>query len=524
MVDKVVGAKKGGGGSSSGGKEDPNTLTTNTVAKGIYLFSEGPTEGLSTGDGKSLFFNDIPLIDNNGNENYHGVSWTFRTGLPDQEVIPGMGSPSNTVNVNTKVTFASPVSVSVVGDYDAVNVTISIPVLEETDTSTGNIHGTSLSYSIDVKTATGSFVTVFTEDLVSQKTTSEWTKTYRIELPPGGSPWTVRLNRLTADSSTVNIVNDIYFASYGLIVNGKFNYRNSCILGLQLVAKEFQNQVPTVKAKIKGIKLWVPQNYDPILRTYATVGPGTSGGIWDGTFKSAWSNNPAWIYYDLLINNRYGLGQDFDPDNSITTTFIDKWSLYTIAQFCDGMVSDGFGGLEPRYTINIQITDKQEAYDLLQQIVSVMNGMIYFSAEQIVAVADMPTEADDIFTQADVVQGIFEYSGTALKTRHSAVVSYYNDPNNLYKRSAVVYEDAELIDEIGYRSIEINNFGCTSRAQALRTAKWLLHTEKNQTQTITFKTGHKGGFLTPGQVVKVFDDYKAGQRKGGRILAIEPGP
>jgi predicted phage tail protein len=521
-IANLTGNKKSGssGSSSTGSTEDPNTLITNTVAKAVYLFSEGPVDGLSTGDGQSLYFNDVPLIDSNGNNNYQGVSWTFREGLPDQDVIPGFGSPTNVVPVGTKVTTGSPQAVEIAGNYDAVNVTVSIPTLVHSDATTGKLTGTDLSYSIQVKTATGSYVTVFTENFFQQKTTSEYQKTYRVELPPGGSPWTVRLVRNTADSTSSSTQNDLFFGSYGLVVSGKFSYRNSCILGLQLIAKDFGNQVPSVKCKIKGIKVWVPTNYDPIARTYATEGDGTSSGIWDGTFKSAWTNNPIWIYHDLLINNRYGLGQDFNPQDNPESAYVDKWSLYTIAQFCDGMVYDGFGGQEPRYTVNIQITDKQEAYDLLQSIISTVNGMIYFSAEQVVAVADMPAQVTDIYSQADVQNGIFEYSGTALKTRHSAIISYFNDPNNLYKRSSVVYEDADLINEIGYRVLEINNFGCASRAQAMRSAKWLLHTEKNQTQTITFKAGQRAGFLTPGEVIKIFDDYKAGQRKGGRILSV----
>lgn len=500
--------------------EDPNTLTANSVAKSVYLFSEGPVEGLSTGDGKSIYFNDIPLIDSLGVTNFHGVAWTFREGLPDQDIIPGMGSPVSTSSVGTKVTVASPVSVSVTGDYDAVNVTISIPTLTTVD-SKGQLKGTDLSYSIEVKTAVGSFVTVVTENLVKQKTTSEWQKTYRIELPSGGSPWTVRLNRITADSASVDTQNDLYFASYGTIVNGKFNYRNSAILGIQFNAKEFQNEIPVVKAKIKGVKVWVPTNYDPVTRVYATSGTGTSGGIWDGTFKAAWTDNPIWIYNDLIINNRYGLGQDFNPSDIAETAFVDKWALYTISEFCDELIDNGYGGTEPRYTLNIQITDKQEAYELLQQIISVVNGMIYFSGEQIVAISDIPAGLDDIYSQADVVEGIFEYSGTSLRTRHSAVVAYWNDPLNLYKRSSVVWEDSTLIDKLGYKVAEINLFGCTSRGQALRASKWLLETEKTQTQTVTFKTGQRGGFLTPGNIIKVFDDYKAGERRGGRILSYE---
>lgn len=517
----IKGQKKGGGGGASA-KEDPNTLTTDTVGKGIYLFSEGPVEGLSTGDGKSIYFNDVPIVDGNGTANYQGVSWTFRNGLPDQDWIPGYTSATSGVPVGEKVTASTPVVRTITGDYDAVNVTIAIPTLAQLDTENGNLKGTNLSYAIEVKTNVGSWVTVHDVALYNQKTTVEWQKTYRCDLPAGGSPWQVRVRRITPDSTSVNLNNDLYFGAYATVVDGKFNYRNSCVMGIQFNAKLFQNSVPTVKAKIKGIKCWVPTNYDPIAKTYATSGPGTSSGIWDGTFKAAWTSNPIWIYYDLLINNRYGLGQDFNPDDNAMSAFVDKWALYPIAQFCDEKVSDGYGGQEARYSVNIQIGEKQEAYDLLQSIISTINGMIYFSAEQVVAVADMPGNIEDVYTQADVVDGIFEYSGTALKTRHSAVISYFNDPQNMYKRDQVVYEDYEQIGKLGYVPIEINTIGCTSRAQALRTARWVLHTEKGQTQTVTFKTGHRGGFLSPGQLIKIFDDFRAGERMGGRILSATP--
>jgi predicted phage tail protein len=519
MVTKLTGRKSGKGAGAGGFKEDPNTLTTDTHVRAVFLVSEGPVEGLSTGDAKSIYFNDIPLIDTENNYTHQNVAWTFRNGLPDQEHIPGFEGASSINSVNAQVTFSTPVTVAIAGNYDAALVSVSIPALTFTDTTNGVLKGTDLSYAIDVKTATGSYVTVHSVDLIQQKTTSEWRGTYRVDLPEGGSPWSIRVRRLTADSASLDLQNSLYFATYATVQEGKFNYRNSSVLALDLPAKEFNSQVPTVKAKIKGMKVWVPTNYDPVARTYATSGPGTSSGIWDGTFKAAYTNNPAWIFNDLLINDRYALGQDFNPSNDPDSAFVDKWALYTISQFCDELISDGYGGTEPRYTINIQITNRQEAYELLQEIMSTMNGMMYFSAEQITPVIDKPDTLDDIFTQADVAEGLFEYSGTALKTRHSAVVSYYNDKNNLFKRSAVIHEDPELIEQIGYRSVEINNFGCTSRAQALRTAKWLLETEKNQTQTVTFKTGHRGGFVTPGAIIKIFDDYKAGVRLGGRILS-----
>jgi predicted phage tail protein len=502
-----------------GGSESTDTLLANFVARGIYVFSEGPVSGLNTTDSKSIYLNDVPLIDSGGGQNFKGVSWTFRTGLPDQDNIPGFDSISTPASVGTKVTFTSPVVVSVPSGYDAVKVIISIPALLKSDDS-GNLKGTDLSYEIDVAANGGSYVTAVTENLHNQKCTTEFRKTYRVELPAGGAPWSVRLKRLTADSTDVKLENDLYFFGYDQLVDGKFSYRNTAVLGIEFDAQQFGQTVPTVKAKIDGIKVWVPKNYDPVTRIYATVGAGTTGGIWDGTFKLAFTNNPVWIYYDLVINNRYGLGQDLNPDDDPETAYVDKSALYVLAQYCDALVDNGAGGTEPRYTINTQIVTKQDAYQLLTQIATVFNGMVYFSQENLIVVADVPDTETEIFSQADVVDGVFEYTGSSLKTRHSVAIVYYNDPNNLYKQDSVVWEDSALIQELGYRVAEIQAFGCTSRAQAIRTAKWLVRTEGHQKQSVTFTSSQKGGHILPGDIVKIFDDHKSGRRAAGRVLAV----
>lgn len=523
MVDelKVVGA--GGG----GGDIEPDTLFTNSIGKGIYIFSEGPVGGLATGDAKSIYLNDVPLLDSTGSPSAKGVSWTWRSGLPDQQYIDGFPAAVTYQNVGVNVKQGSPYTVTIANgsdNYDAAYVVVSIPQLAF-NTKKGNIRKTRVAFQIDVRANGGSWVTQHNIDFVG-KSSSEWEGTYRVELPAGGSPWNIRLVRNIEDSDDgprpngETYLNETHFARYATITDGKFTYRNSAALGIQFDAKQYGSNIPSVKVLMDGIMCYVPKNYNPNTRTYATTGPGTSGGLWDGTFKAAVTDNPIWIYHDLLVNNRYGLGQDFNPNNEPETAFVDKWSLYSLAQYCDEPVSNGRGGTEPRFTINCQITNKQEAYDLLQNIMSTVNGMLYFSAEQVVAVADRPQSVVDAFTQADVEGGLFEYAGTALKTRHSVCIVNFRDPDNLYKTSNVIYEDPEYIQEVGYRVTEVNAFGCTSRAQATRLAKWTLRTERTQTQTVTFQTGHRGGLLRPGQIIKIFDDYKTGQRTGGRILDV----
>lgn len=515
-MSKPVFLRKGSS-SKKGGQEAADTLFAQYVGRGIYLISEGPVQGLHTGDSKSIFFNDVPLMDSAGIVLFNGVSWTFRNGDPDQDHLPGFNGVSEDVAVGAQVFFGIPVTESVPDGFDAVKVFISIPSLANGD-SNGNLKGTDLSYEIDVQAFGGSWVTAVTENLHNQKTTSEWRKGYRIDLP-GVGPWNIRLKRLTADSGTITLQNDLYFESYEKIIDGKFNYRNSCVLGAQFDAKQFGAQLPTVKVLVDGVKVWVPKNYDPVARTYATSGAGTSGGIWDGTFKAAFTSNPVWVYYDLLVNNRYGLGQDLGINDNPENDLVDASSLYVLSQYCDATLDDGYGGTRPRFTCNIQITDKQEAYSLLQQITSIFNGMVYFSSQTLFVTADTPDTVDEIFTQADVVDGLFNYTGSALKTRHSVCTVAYTNADNLYKRDFVTWEDADLIAEIGYREVQVQAIGCTNRAEALYRAKWVIETEKAQKEVLNFTSSMKGGHLTPGKIVKIFDDHKAGRRAGGRFVS-----
>lgn len=531
--DNVYGAGGGGksGGGSSGGREDPNTLQTKSRARLIDLYSEGPIEGFSTTDpAQSIYMQGVPLKDINDNFNYQGVSFVYRPGLPDQDHIPGFDGAVNTVNVEQQVTVVNPVSVGVTGNFDAVKVTVAVPALNQLNTSTGNLTGTNLSYAIEYRTATGSWVTAYTENLINEKTVDRWERDYRVNLPPGGSPYSIRVRRITADSSVTTLNNSTIFARYSTIIDGKYSYRNSAVVGLEFDAKQFGSNVPQRQAKLKGLRVWVPKNYDPVTRTYATTGPGTSSGTWDGTFKLAYTDNPAWVFYDLLINDRYGLGKDFwkvttglEYSQGPTNAVPDKWALYSIAQRCDGLVSNGRGGQEPRYRIGIQITSRQEAFNLLQSIASVFEGMIYYSDGKLVVVDDRPDTPSFLLNQTDVLDGLFDRQGVSLKGLHSAALVYWNDPNNLDRREMEVYEDPELIDELGYNPTEIQIFGCRSRMQAIRKARWALRSEKTQSELITTTVGIKGAVIFPGMVGKIFDPAKAGARYAGKIKSVTQG-
>lgn len=512
----------GGKGSKGGASEDPNTLQTNNVFRGLYLVSEGPIEGFATADGaKSIYFNDVVLKDSNNDFGFEGVSYTLRTGLPDQQYISGFDSAKSIVGVEQTVTTSTPQAVTIAGAFDAVIVTIAIPQLTFLDPDKGALKGTDLRYAIDVKTATGAYVTVIDENLIKQKTVTRYERDYRIDLPSGGSPWTVRVRRITPNSTDANLSNTLIFARYATVVDGKFTYRHTSVLGVELNAKQFGDTVPKVSANLKGLKIWVPRNYNPVTRTYATTGPGTSGGIWDGTFKAAYSNNPAWCFFDLITNNRYGVGQLINPDDDIENAYTDKFNLYIIGQYCDQLVNDGEGGTEPRYTFNAYIKDRMAAYEAIQKMLSVFRAMPYFSSNQIYISADMPGTVEAVFTQANVDRGLFSYSSSALKTRSTVVYVSWRNPANLYKQEIEIYEDLDAIREFGYREKSIDGFGVTSRGQAQRLAKWTLLTEKTQTQTVSFKTGLEGALLNPGSLIKIVDNARAGVRYGGRILAAQ---
>ena len=530
----MIDIKGRGGKSGGGGKEDPNTLQNKAKLRFLGLISEGPVEGfISTDPAKDILINNIPLKDSLGNLNYEGVSYTYRSGLPDQEHIPGFTSGSSLVSLgDTKVTVASPYTFTVSGNIDAVIVTIAIPALFDRRADKG-LKKTTLSFNIQVKTATGSYVTAHNKTYYNEKTVSRYEEDFRVNLPAGGSPWTIKITKITPDATPAEetkLQNEILAARYQPIVDGKFSYRNRAILATEIDAELFGSNSPSFKVRHKGIKCWVPKNYDPINRTYATSGAGTTNGTWDGTFKSAWTNNPAWILFDLITNNRYGLGSQFwkltsgsQLVNGPTDALVDKWQLYVISQYCDVMVPDGFGGQEPRYTLNAHITNRQDAFNLLSSIVATFRGMLYYAGGQVVFTIDKDDTASFEFTQANVIDGLFTYSSSSQKVLNSIAAVRWKDPLNFGREEVEIYEDYDLIYSIGQKIIEVNAFGCTSRGLARRIAKWTLLTEKLQGEVVTFSTGQEGAAVFPGAIINVYDPYKSGVRAGGRLVSVTPG-
>lgn len=340
---------------------------------------------------------------------------------------------------------------------------------------------------------------------ISGKTTSPYEESYRVNLPTevNGAPWNIRVTRISDDPDNLNTQNQTYFSTYTEVIDQKLIYPDSAYYGVTADAELFGQELPDRAYEVKGLLIRVPSNYDPETRTYT--------GIWDGTFQTAYSNNPAWVFYDLLVENRYGLG------DYINTSQIDKFALYDIAEYCDEMVDDGYGGEEPRFQINGVINSRAEAYDILNAIASAFRGMIYWGSGAVTVTQDAPSDPIALVTVSNVIDGEFTYSSTALKARHSAVLVSWNDPSEGYEQAIAVVQDPTLVNKYGWRQLDTAAFMCTSRGQAVRFGKWILDSERYETETITYSASFDHMSVRPGDIILVQDPAYANIEYGGRI-------
>ena len=509
LLDKpVTGAKGGGKSGGSGGRtasEDPNTLKSNSVARILDLISEGPIVGLVAGE-QSIIFDDTQLADNTGKENFSGVSWDQRYGLPDQPYMAGFADAETTLVVNLQVLHSAAVVRTINGPVDAARITLNLPALTEQDPKTGDLHGSTVQVEIAKRHIGAGSWTVDRTVTITGKCVSAWQSSYRVELG-GATDWEMRLTRLTADSAAVNLQNQTWWASTALITDGKFQYPNSAYIGLNVDAQQFGSSIPARAYDVKGRIVQVPVNYDPVTRVYT--------GLWNGTFKTAWTDNPAWVAYDLLTHPRYGLG------NFVGATEIDKWSLYAIAQYCDELVPDGFGGMEPRYTFNYQITGIDDAIKIIQSVASNFRGMTYWASGRVFFVADMPQDPVALITPSNVKGGLFTYEGVALSARHSVCMVTWFDPADRCRQAIELVEDPDLIALYGWRPLTLAAYGCTSRGQAHRTGKWALDSERYATETVHFDVAWDQAMLAPGDVFELYDPDYQGLRLGGRVAGAD---
>lgn len=508
----TIAGSGGGGGKSSQGRapvEDPDSLQSRTMLAVIDLLGEGQIGGLVDG-AKSIFLNDTPMEASDGTMNFQGVTWDQRVGEPGQRPLAeGFGTVETPVPLSVQFKKDMPAIFTISNpNADAVRIAVALPSLMTQDTDDGDIHGTTVQFRFEMSLNSGMFFNASGDLAISGKTRSRYQRAYQLQLPKttsGGAPvtlWTIRAVRITADATSAGLSNETYLDSYSEVVNSRLSYPLSAYVGIRIDSAQF-NSIPTRAYLVDGLLIRVPNNYDPATNTY--------NGIWDGGFKLSVSSNPAWILYDLLTSVRYGLGQYISED------MVDEARLYQIGRYCDELVPDGFGGMEPRFRINTAIQTRVEAFTLIRDVCSAFNGMAYWTGSQIGFTQDAPSDPVMVFTPANVVDGMFNYSGSSRKDRHSVVNVVWTDPAQNYKQVVEYVEDAELIQKFGVRKMDTIAFGCDSRGQANRVGRWILYTERYQSEIVSFEVGLDSMLVMPGEVVKIHDTQRAGKRVGGRL-------
>ncbi|PQV50962.1 host specificity protein J [Paraburkholderia sp. BL21I4N1] len=496
---RIQGSK--GGGSGGTPSESPDSLHSIAYAKVLDVISEGPIAGLANGL-QSVFLDGTPIQNSDGSTNFSNYSVDTRTGTQDQTYLSGFPAVENETAVSTPLTSDSPWVHQIQNtQLTAVRIRFGVPALQKSDASTGNVTGYRIEYAIDLAVDGGSYAQV-ASGAFDGKTTSLYERSVRIELPAATTSWLVRVRRITPNAHSSLIADTINIEAITEVIDRKLRYPMSALVGLSFDAQSFSS-VPTRSYDIKGLMIRVPTNYDPEARVYS--------GAWDGTFKTAWSNNPAWVFYDLVLNARYGLG------NRVDASMVDKWGLYAIAQYCDVMVSDGKGGQEPRFTCNCVIQTQADAYKVLQDLATAFRGIAYWGPGSVVAAADIPADPDYVYTAANVIDGQFKYVGSERKTRYTTALVSWNDPANQFKQAVEPVPDDDGIARYGVVKAQITAFGTTSQGQAHRLGRWMLLTSRYETNTVSFSVGLDATLCAPGKIIGVADPAKAGRRIGGRI-------
>ncbi len=497
------GGKGGGGGRSP--KESPDSLHSTAFARIIDLISEGevygPTHGLG-GALRDVRLDGTPIANEDGTLNFQNVAIDFRTGTQTQDPLPGFPASETTTGVNVELTATTPWVRSFTDtQLSAVRLTLAVNGLSQANTSNGDISGYRVEYRIEVSTDGGAYQLALASAF-DGKTTQRYARSHRIDLPAARSGWSVRVVRITANAASSTIVDRTFVDAFTEVIDAKLRYPMSAVVGIKVDASQFQN-IPTRSYDWKGRIIRVPSTYDADSRAYT--------GTWDGTFKLSWSDNPAWIFFDLVSNDRYGLGE------RIPAGWLDKWGLYQIARYCDELVPDGFGGQEPRFTCNAYLQTAADAFRVLQDLASTFRGMAYWASGSVFAVADMPGDPVYTFTSANVIDGRFNYVGSPLNTRYTVALVSWNDLSDMGRQKVEYVEDRQALARYGLKQVEVSAFGCTSRGQANRVGKWLLLTSRMETRSVSFAVGLDACRVRPGSIVRVADQHLAGRRIGGRI-------
>lgn len=500
---KTITGRKGGSSSSRTPTEQPDDLQSVAKAKILVALGEGEFAGQLTG--KDIYLDGTALENADGSQNFSGVTWEFRAGTQAQKYIQGIPGTENEISVGTEVTSATAWTRTFTNtQLSAVRLRLKWPSLFKQEDD-GDLVGYSVNYAIDLQTDGGTWQTVLNTS-VTGKTTSGYERSHRIDLPQAGSTWTIRLRKITADANSAKIGDTMTLQSFTEVIDAKLRYPNTALLYIEFDSSQFNGSIPQISCEPRGRVIRVPDTYDPETRTYS--------GTWTGAFKWAWTDNPAWIFYDLVVSDRFGLG------HRLTAANIDKWTLYQVAQYCDQMVPDGKGGngTEPRYTCNVYIQDRNDAYTVLRDFAAIFRGMTYWGGDQIVALADMPRDVDYSYTLANIV-GKPRYSSSTTKTRYTTALVSWSDPGNAYADAMEPVFEQALVARYGFNQLEMTAIGCTRQSEANRKGRWGILTN-NKDRVVSFDVGLDGNIPQPGYIIALADELLSGKVMGGRISAV----
>ena len=504
MAPRQVTGQKGGSSKSRTPTEQPDDLQSIAKAKLLVALGEGEFAGGLTG--KDIYLDGTPLENADGSKNFGGVVWDFRPGTQAQQYIQGIPGSENEISMGVEISSSTAWTRTFTNTLlSAVRLRIKWPSIYKQQDN-GDLVGYTINYAIDLQTDGGSWKTVLSTR-VSGKTTTGYERSHRIDLPQDGSTWTLRLRKTTADANSAKVGDTMTLQSYTEVIDAKLRYPNTALLYIEFDSSQFNGSIPQISCEPKMRVIRVPDNYDPETRSYL--------GTWTGALKWAWTDNPAWVFYDLVLSDRFGLG------NRLTAANIDKWSLYEVAQYCDQMVPDGKGGdgTEPRYTCNVYVQDRNDAYTVLRDFAAIFRGMTYWGGDQIVALADMPRDIDFSYTRANVIDGLFTYASSTTKTRYTTALVSWSDPDNAYADAMEPVFEQQLVARYGFNQLEMTAIGCTRQSEANRKGRWGILTN-NKDRVVTFSVGLDGNIPQPGYIIAVADELLSGKVTGGRIRSV----
>ena len=503
MANNTIKGCKGGSSSQRTPTEQPDDLQSVAKAKILIALGEGEFAGELTG--KDIYLDGTPLLNADGSENFSGVAWEFRPGTQAQKYIQGIPGTENEISVGTEISSETAWSHTLTNtQLSAVRVRLKWPSLMKQEDD-GDVVGNTVKYAIDLQTDGGAWQTVL-ETAVTGKTTSGYERSHRIDLPQAGSTWTLRLRKVSPDANSVKIGDVMTLQSYTEVIDAKLRYPHTALLYIEFDSSQFNGSIPQISCEPRGRVIRVPDNYNPETREYT--------GTWTGGFKWAWTDNPAWIYYDIVVSDRFGLG------NRLTSANISKWTLYQIAQYCDQMVPDGRGGdgMEPRYLCNVYVQERNDAYTVLRDFAAIFRGMTCWSGEQIVVQADMPRDVDFNYTRANII-GSPRYSSSTSKARYTNALVSWSDPANAYADAMEPAFVPELVSRYSFNQLEVTAIGCTRQSEAHRKGLWGILTN-NKDRMVEIDVGLDGKIPQPGYIIGLADELLAGRVNGGRISAV----